>query len=210
MQHWKIYTAISKNMYCNNKKYVLQPRKNMSCNIEKHVLQHRKTCTATSKKYLLQHRKLCAATSKVCTTTSQAVVLQHRKTYVATTQKSYCNIRKLSISNIKKLIATREEQQKKACKTAPDPSPSSSPKGGGNRTPELTGTLATAASLRSKGGVGGGGLRSRGGALRSRGGGGGLRSREGPTYLIGAATVVLVSGGGRGPWQPFGGGAMRN
>jgi hypothetical protein len=43
---------------------------------------------------------------------------------------------------------------------APDPSPSSSPEGGGNRTPELVGTLATAASLKFRGG---GGLRSRGG-----------------------------------------------
>jgi hypothetical protein len=31
-------------------------------------------------------------------------------------------------------------------------------------------------------------------SFRSRGGGGGLRSREGPTDLVGAAVVVLVSG----------------
>ena len=62
---------------------------------------------------------------------------------------------------------------------APSPSPSSPPEGGGNRTPELVGTLATAASLRG-------------------GGGGGLRFRGEPTYLVGAAAAVLVSGGGRG------------
>ena len=78
----------------------------------------------------------------------------------------------------------------------PGPSPLSSPKRGGNRTTEVAGTIATAASLRSRGG----GLRSRGGgggAIRSRGGrgGGGLRSREGPTYLAGAAAAALVSGG---------------
>ena len=58
------------------------------------------------------------------------------------------------------------------------------------RTPELAGTLATATSLRSRGG--------RGRGFRSREGGGGLRSKEGPTYLIGAAAVVLVSGVGSG------------
>jgi hypothetical protein len=74
-------------------------------------------------------------------------------------------------------IATREK--KKACKTA--------------LTLELAGTLATAASLRSRGGGGEGALRSRGG-----GGRGGLRSREEPTYLVGVAVVVLVSGGRSG------------
>jgi hypothetical protein len=64
---------------------------------------------------------------------------------------------------------------------------------------KLFGTLATAASLRSRGGGGGGGgegLISRGGeeAFRSRGGGG-LRSKGEPTYLVGAAAVILVSGG---------------
>jgi len=34
--------------------------------------------------------------------------------------------------------------------------------------------------------------------LRSRGGGGGLRSREEPTYLVGAAAVVFVSDGRSG------------
>ena len=63
----------------------------------------------------------------------------------------------------------------------PGPSHSSSPERGGNRTPELAETLATAASLRSR-----------------EGGGGGLRSRGGPTYLVEAAVVVLVSGGGTG------------
>jgi hypothetical protein len=48
------------------------------------------------------------------------------------------------------------------------PSPSNLSEGGGNRTPELAGTLATAASFRSGGG----------------GGGRGLRSRGGPTYLV--------------------------
>jgi hypothetical protein len=43
--------------------------------------------------------------------------------------------------------------------------------GGGNRTPEIVGTLATAASLRSRGR-------------------GGLRSRDGMAYLIGAAVAM--------------------
>jgi hypothetical protein len=46
------------------------------------------------------------------------------------------------------------------------PSPSNLSEGGGNRTPELAGTLATAASF------------------RSGGGGRGFRSRGGPTYLV--------------------------
>jgi hypothetical protein len=45
------------------------------------------------------------------------------------------------------------------------------------RTLELVGTLATITSL------------------RSRGGGGKLRSRE-PTYLVGAVAAVLISSGG--------------
>jgi hypothetical protein len=68
---------------------------------------------------------------------------------------------------------------KKAYKTAPVPSPSSSPEGEENRTPELAGMLAITAFLRSKGG------------------GGGLKSRKRPTYLVGAAAIVLFSGGGR-------------
>jgi hypothetical protein len=54
------------------------------------------------------------------------------------------------------------------------PSPSSSPEGGGNRTPELLGTLAIAASLRSRGRE----LSSRGGEGRGEEE---LKSREGPT-----------------------------
>jgi hypothetical protein len=68
---------------------------------------------------------------------------------------------------------------------APGSSPSSLLEEGGNRSTKVTGTLATAASLRSRGG---------GGA----GGGEGLRSRGGMPYLVGAAAVILVSDGGAG------------
>jgi hypothetical protein len=40
----------------------------------------------------------------------------------------------------------------------------------------------------------------KGGALKSRGGGRGFRSREGPTYLVGAVVIVLVSSGESGCW----------
>jgi hypothetical protein len=65
-------------------------------------------------------------------------------------------------------------------------SPSSLLEEGGNRSTKVTGTLATAASLRSRGGGGAGG------------GGEGLRSRGGMPYLVGAAAVILVSDGGAG------------
>jgi hypothetical protein len=83
-----------------------------------------------------------------------------------------CNI-------IKKLITTREKQKKRTKQ------PSAHHlrvryREEGIGPPKLAGTVAIAASLRSR-----------------RGGGEGLRSREEPTYLVGAAAIVLVSGGGR-------------
>jgi hypothetical protein len=86
------------------------------------------------------------------------------KTSVATTQKSHCNIRKSSVATSQKTHCNTGETAKKKYKTALDPSPSSSSEGGGIRTPELAGTIATVMSLRSRGG--GGGAR----ALTSSGG----------------------------------------
>jgi hypothetical protein len=80
------------------------------------------------------------------------------------------------------------KQQEDGFEVQAGPSPSSLREGGGNRIPELAGTLATAASLRPRGG--GRGLRSRGGGEERE-----LRFREGPTYLVGTAVVGLISGG---------------
>jgi hypothetical protein len=116
----------------------------MHCNIEKYVLQHRKTYTATLKKYVLQHRKLCTATS-------QAVLLQHHKNICCNDPKIPLQHSKIICCNIqKKPLQHGRNNKKKHTKTAPAPSPLSSPKEGGNRTPEFTETLATAASLRSE------------------------------------------------------------
>jgi hypothetical protein len=141
-------------------------------------MQHRKTCTATSKIFVLQHRKICASSSKIiyCNISSSSTATL-QKTSITTTQNPIATFENHLLQHPKNPIATREKQ-KKTYKTAPGTSPLSLPEGGGNRTPELAGTLATAASLRFRGG-------------------GGLGSRDGPTYLVGAAAIILVSGGGR-------------
>jgi len=94
------------------------------------------------------------------------------KLLVATSEEGYarCNIRNKKKRLMQKRNITCCNSKHKASAT------------------ELAGTLAIAVPLRSRGG----GLRSRGG-----GGGEGLRSREGPIYLVGAAAVVLISSGGR-------------
>jgi hypothetical protein len=94
----------------------------MYCNIENYVLQHLK-------------QYYCSIT----------------KTSVATTQKSHCNIQKSFVAIFKKNpLQHGRNNKKRRTKTAPAPSPLSSPKEGGNRTPEFAETLATAASLRSE------------------------------------------------------------
>jgi hypothetical protein len=130
------------------------------------------------------------------------------KKLISTIKILYCNnpnIRTLLLGHMKSHIATYEnhllqhpkiplqhgETAKTMYKTARDgfevqaalalgPSTSSSSEGGGNKTTEVTETLANATSLRSRGG----------------GEGGGLRSKGGTTYLVDTAAVVLVSGGG--------------
>jgi len=61
---------------------------------------------------------------------------------------------------------------------------------------ELVETLATTASLRSRGGGGGGGGGGEG-ELRSRGGGEGgrVRSIKGLIYLAGSCAIAIISGG---------------
>jgi hypothetical protein len=103
-------------------------------------------------------------------------VLQHQKLCTATSQIVVLQHRKNICCNIKKIHCNTEEIAKKKCTKQPWPI-----------TLELARTLATVAPLKSRGG---------GGELRSKGGGG-LRSIEGPTYLVKAAAVVLVSGVGR-------------
>jgi hypothetical protein len=132
---------------------------------------------------------ICCNISSSSTATSQKHLLQRPKNPNTTFENHLLQRKKNPLQHGK--------NSKKTYKTTPGASSSSSLEGGGNRISELTRTLATATSLRSRGG-GGGRLRSRegGGALRSRGGG--FRSREGPTYLVRAAAVVLVSCGGSG------------
>jgi hypothetical protein len=99
-----------------------------------------------------------------------------------------CNIQKpIATQKNSKDLQTARGWVRGVCCSSPGPSPSSSPEGVGNRTPELAGTLATAASLKSRGG--GEELRSKGG------GGGGLRSKEGLTYLVGAAAIAVSDRG---------------
>jgi hypothetical protein len=71
------------------------------------------------------------------------------------------------------------------------PSPSSSLEGGGNKIPELTGTLATTAPLELQEKKEDEGLDPE--VVME---GGGLRSRKGPTYLVGAAAVILATNQG--------------
>jgi len=99
----------------------------MYCNIESYVLQHKKLYTPTSQIVVLQY---C---TNICHNDPE-LPLQHSKII-------YCNILKNPLQH---------EQQKKNIQTAPSPSPLSSLQGGGNRTIELTRTLATTVSFRSR------------------------------------------------------------
>jgi hypothetical protein len=87
--------------------------------------------------------------SSSSTATSQKHLLQRPKNLIATFENHL-------LQHLKKTHCNTGETEKKNVQNCPWPITSSSPEGGRNRTPELTGTLATAASLISKGGGEGG------------------------------------------------------
>jgi hypothetical protein len=87
VQHRKICTATSKNMYCNNENY---------------VLQHQKLCTATSQTVVLQHRKINHEIWKMKTFENH--LLQQLKNRIATFENHL-------LQHPKKLIATRRNKK---------------------------------------------------------------------------------------------------
>jgi len=99
--------------------------------LEKYVLQHKQIYTPTSQIVVLQY---C---TNICCNDPE-LPLQHSKII-------YCNILKNPL----------QHEQQKNIQTAPSSSPLSSLQEGGNRTIELTRTLATTVSFRSRGKKGG-------------------------------------------------------